>query len=274
MDLAKKISALQSSAERQLPALTTQKKTETALVLPFFEALGYDPFDIREVESEYDVGLEEWGVPTVDYAVKRGSSPLMFFQCQEAPADPSRFEKSVFFRSFDELGADVVVFTNGLRYLFYANAGTELQDRRRPYFEFDLLNYSPEDVTELRRLTNSAFDIQEILSAAYDRRCSRLLKRYFARQQTSPDDHLVRFLAGKVLGGEVSEDALERSRPVVQSLLGELVGDGAEFQPSRPEEDGEATMSGAAGPQANRKAGEETEDPFDKDLARRVIDDI
>ncbi|PSQ94253.1 MAG: restriction endonuclease, partial [Bacteroidetes bacterium QH_2_63_10] len=57
MDLTEKISALQSSAQRQLPALTSLKKMETALILPFFNALGYDPFDVREIEPDFEMGV-------------------------------------------------------------------------------------------------------------------------------------------------------------------------------------------------------------------------
>ena len=79
MEFTEKVSALQSSAENQLPALNSLKKTETALVLPFFDVLGYNPFDVRDVEPDFNVGLGDKGMRTVDYALKREGAPLMLF---------------------------------------------------------------------------------------------------------------------------------------------------------------------------------------------------
>ena len=296
MDLTEKISALQSSAQRQLPALTSLKKTKTALILPFFDALGYDPFDVREIEPDFEMEVEEQGMRTVDYTVKRGSAPLMLVQCEEAKTDLGDHDDSFLLESLDELEADIAVFTNGLHYQFYVDLEAEVNAHRRPFLELDLLDYGPEEVEGLKRLTRSDFDVEAIRSAAYDRTCSRLLRSYFAQQQQAPDEHLVRFMAAQVYDGEVGADVVERFRPVVRNVLQEVVGGEGGIQEAGPSTT-EASMS--SDPQQDRPQspdqeqeqedmeltasdedalanGEEEQDgdPFDKDLARRVIDDF
>lgn len=285
MELSENISALQSSAESQLPALNSLKKTETALILPFFDVLDYDSFDVREVEPDFNVELGDQGMRTVDYALKRDGSPLMLVQCAEAKTDLETSDSRFLLEHFDELEADVAVFTNGLSYQFYANLKAEINVYERPFLEFDLLEHGPEQIEGLKRLAKSAFNAEEILSAVYDRKCGRLLQDYLVQQQTSPDEHFVRFMAAQIHEGDVSEHVVERFGPVVEEVLGELVdgeSEGQEPIPSRedvshspkPEEDIELTASEEE-PVANGEDGEEDEgDPFEKDLARRVIEEF
>jgi hypothetical protein len=304
MSFSDKISSLQSSAERQLHALGSKKKTENALILPFFNMLGYNPFDVREVEPDYEIGRGEQETETVDYALKKEGSATVLFQCAEAKTDLEAYEKDVrggsLLEYLDELEADLAAFTNGLTYRFYANLEVDVRGEERPFLEFNLLGYEPDQIETLERLSKSVFDRDEILSAARDLQTSHLLRSYFSRQRTSPDDRFLRFLAAQVYDGEVSGSQLDRLRPLVQKVLGEFGGGEGEEQ-SVPDQEGRA-LPEQAGETASRdlKAGvegtlsqeaesggrpsdeeaptdEDAEDrggPFDKDLAQRVIDDF
>lgn len=311
MELLERISDLRSRAEGQLAALDSQRKTENALVLPFFKALGYDPFDVREVEPEFDVGLEEQGMKTVDFALKKQGAPVMLVQCEAAETDLGGYDNRFLFQYFDRLATDIAVFTNGLRYRFYANLDAGIAVDGRPFLEFNLLDHGPDQVEELAPLTQPAFNTEEILSTAYNRVAGQQLRTYLVGQQQSPDDHLVRFMAAQLYEGEVSNDVIEQFRPVVQNVLGELFEDDPEDpaptpsfsdkmepadspEPSSSEADvaeKRAAETASAGDNAELSTPDEAsstndnggapesaeldgEDPFDKDLARRVIDDF
>lgn len=293
MSFSERISSLQSSAERQLHALGSRKKTENALILPFFNMLGYNPFDVREVEPEYEIGHEEQATKTVDYAIKEEGTPIMLLQCAEAKTDLDAYEEEArgegsLFEYFDELEADVAAFTNGLTYRFYVDLETDIRVDERPFLEFNLLDYESTEIQDLRRLSKPAFDKEKILSAAHDLQTSQLLRSYFAQQQESPDDHFVRFLAAQVYEGEISGSQLDRFRPLVQEVL-EKFGDGKETpsseqeNPSPPDQTEEPAASGMEDDSGRTSLGdeipvdeddEEGSGPFDKDLAQRVIDDF
>lgn len=287
MSFSERISSLQSSAERQLHALGSRKKTENALILPFFNMLGYNPFDVRAVEPEYEIGHEEQATKTVDYAIKEEGTPIMLLQCAEAKTDLDAYEEEArgegsLFEYFGELEADVAAFTNGLTYRFYADLETSIRTEEHPFLEFNLLDYESDEIQALQRLSKPAFDNDEILSAAHDLQTSQLLRSYFARQWDSPDDHFVRFLAAQVYDGEISGSQLDRFRPLVRKVLGEFVGDEGEVT-SVPDQLGglgaseveevseEANLSGEA---SGDEDDEDGTGPFDKDLAQRVIDDF
>lgn len=288
MNLTSKIDTLQSSAERQLHALSSSKKTENALILPFFEALGYDPFNVREVEPDFEVGREGEGMRTVDYAVKKDGSAIMLFECAEAKTDLDAVADSDLFQYFDEIEADVAAFTNGLSYRFYANLDGDLSVGELPFLEFNLLDYGAEQMEVLKRLTKPVFDGEKIRAAAHELRSSRLLRDYLARQTEAPDDHFVRFLAAQVFEGEVSGELLDHFRPVVRKVLGEFVEgeiatDSAETTPEEETSDAPASEEDLELSSSDDDsfedvdeldADEEGSGPFEKDLARRVIEDF
>lgn len=82
MDFADRIVALAQTAVRRADQLKTEEATNTALILPFINALGYDVFDPTEVVPEFiaDVGTKKG--EKVDYAILRDGQPIMLFECK------------------------------------------------------------------------------------------------------------------------------------------------------------------------------------------------
>lgn len=257
MGLPETLSALKASAESQLHVLNTKEKTENALLLPFLGALGYDPFNIREVEPGHAVELKEDGTKTVDYAVNIDGAPAMLFQCEKAKADLDALGSDPLLRHFGDLDTSIVVRTNGLNYQFYADFGSGRNVDGRPFLTFDLLDYGPEQIMYLKRLTKPEFDTQEVLSAAFELKHTRLLHHYFVKQWEDLDPHFVRFLAAQVYEGDVSEEILERFHPVVQTLLREFDMEEREIQrpaPSRTDD------SRSPNEEANEEEGVDAEE--------------
>lgn len=297
MSLSDRISSLQSSAEQQLYALGGKKKTENALVLPFFEALDYNPFDVRQVEPDYEIGAGDPGAKAVDYALKTEDAPAMLVQCAEAKTDLDAFEAEVrregsLLGQFGRLEAALVAVTNGLTYRFYADLEVGPDAETCPFLEFNLLGYEPEELKTLRRLSRPVFDRDEIRRVAHDRRAGQRLRDYLAEQRESPDDHFVRFLASQVYEGDISGSQLGRLRPLVQEMLGEMVEEDGEDrsgvqdtehegrshrdQPDEPAatdlEIGSERASVGDGAPADPE--EDGSGPFDKNLAERVIEEF
>ena len=221
MDLADRLSMLQARVDGQRAALDRQKKTETALVLPFFDALGYDPFDVRAVEPEASLGE---GDETVDYALKRDGTPVMLVECTDAAGAPDPPDNPALFRQAEAMGVPLVLFTNGVRFQFYTVGGDEAEPSDGPALDFDLLDHASGEVDVLRRLARPVFDADGARAALYGRTRSRQVREYLARQKDAPDAPFVQFVATQVCDGTVPSDELDRFRPVVRSVLEELLG--------------------------------------------------
>ena len=272
MDLIDRLAILRDSAEGQHHALDTPKKTETALVLPFFDALGYDPFEVQDVEPDVRVDGDDDAVP-VDYVLKKEGDPVMLVQCSAATDDLEVDEDHVLLRHLDTVEADLVVFTNGLRYHFYTDAvGSGAP--AAAVFEFDLLGSEPAAVETLRRFTKRAFDPDEVRSASDDRPYDRLVQEYLTRQKDAPDAPFVQFVAAQIHDGDVPDDALDQLRPVVQHALEELAGD-AEEELGNVLDREERRVSRNGDPVDHDDRDEpEASGVFDKDIVKRVLDDF
>ena len=245
MGLAQKLSTLKDRAEDQGQALNTKEKTKNALLLPFFQMLGYDPFNVREVEPGPTVELGNGVSEAVDFAVNIDGAPAMLFQCERATAGREAFEKATLLQRLDTLEATVVGLTNGFSYWFYTEVAAMGGTNLLPFLKLDLFEYESQQVTDLKRLTKANFDAEEILSLAFERQHTHLLQNYFAEQQQNPDEHFVRFLAAQIHEGGVSDDVLGRLQPVVQSFLEDVQVDRETSLPDQDLNGSSASLSEA-----------------------------
>lgn len=269
MGLSENLSALKGRAERQLDVLNSTEKTKNALLLPFLEALGYDPFDVREIEPEYPVDSGGEDSITVDYAVRIDGAPAMLLHCTEAAASAEAAANldvgggDLFFRPAEELPASLAVLTNGIVYQFFADleGGAGVDDR--PFLEFNLLGQEPGQITYLKRLTKPAFDAQKVLSAAFELKYTRLLEHYLAEQREDPDKHFVRFLAAQIFEGEVTEDALGQFDSVVRRFLRQFEMEEPEIPARVPSQPGDSSQQEASSRQEVASESEAASQPDD-----------
>ena len=266
MDLADRLSMLQARVDGQRAALDRQKKTETALILPFFDALGYDPFDVRTVEPEASVGE---GDETVDYALKRDDTPVMLVECTGAARALEAPDDSALFRQAEAMGVPLVLFTNGVRFQFYTVDEGEAEPSGGPALDFDLLDHASGAVGVLRRLARPVFDADGVRAALHGHTRSRQVREYLAGQKDAPDAPFVQFVASQACGGTVPSDELDRFRPVVQNVLEELLG-------ATEDEDGALAARGESPVPVNEGGATErkTSGVFEKDIVKHALNDL
>lgn len=266
MDLADRLSILQTRADEQHAALDHQKKTETALVLPFFDALGYDPFDLRAVEPEANVGDGEEA--TVEYALKREGRPVVLVACGGEAVSSEGPDDHPLFRHAEAMDVPLVLFTDGLRYRFYAVAADDEERSGEPLLDLDLLDYTSRDVDLLRQFTRPVFD-REAVRTIRDQARNRQVREYLARQKEAPDAPFVQFVATQICDGSVPDGELDRFRPAVQTVLDELLED--------PDPGRRAPAAREEAPVPPAEEGPETQpEPgvFGKEIVKRALDDL
>lgn len=262
MALFDQISALRSKAEEQLPLLNTEKKVQNALLLPFFATLGYNPFDVREVEPEFMVVLEEGGTRTLDYAVKKNRSPAMLFLYKEIGTDLDVSDPASLLRCIENSEAPIGALTDGVNYHFYANLepfyavlkGGTVADRR-PFLKFDLFDHKDNEVKDIRRLTKSEFDADQILPEAHHLKYRRLFQEYLERQGKNPDQAFIRFLMNQVNEGESPPGDTGMYESPVRAALHQLMRSSGESR-DRGSAQGETREGGAKEEPGSR--GEDT----------------
>ena len=190
MDFADQVLALATRIPKQLDHIQTEEATKNALVLPFINALGYNVFDPTEVVPEFtaDVGIKKG--EKVDYAIKLDGKVIMLFECKQAGAELSRGHASQLFRYFAVTEARVGVLTNGIKYHFFSDLEQPNKMDERPFLEFDMLDLRESLLPEMKQLTKSAFNIDQLLSSAQELKYTRALRNYLADQLAAPTDEL------------------------------------------------------------------------------------
>lgn len=223
MDFADKIAALAQRVAKQKDSIETEEATKNAFIMPFISALGYDVFDPHVVVPEFtaDVGVKKG--EKVDYAIKIDGKVVMLIECKPCKGALSTHHMSQLYRYFSVIEARFSILTNGIVYWFFTDLEQQNKMDAKPFFEFDMLNYRPAQVDELKKFVNSNFDVASILETASDLKYGSLLMREIASEIDSPSDEFMRLLIGRVYDGKLTANILSKFGALVNKAMKDSV---------------------------------------------------
>lgn len=209
MDFIDRLHALAAKIPAVSPRLQTEEATKNALIMPFIAALGYDVFDPMEVVPEFiaDHGIKKG--EKVDYAIVKDEKIIMIWECKRCGGDLSVSNASQLFRYFGVTETRVAVLTNGVQYRFFSDLEAANKMDEVPFLEVDMTALNESVVTELKKLTKPAFNIDELLSGAADLKYTREIKRLLSEQLEAPSDEFVKMFASKVFTGMLTPQRRE-----------------------------------------------------------------
>lgn len=225
MDLIDQFRAL-SARIPQLQAHTkTEEATKHAMVLPFIAALGYNVFDPTEVIPEFvaDVGIKKG--EKIDYAIMRDGKPIILFECKAAGVNLDLEHASQLFRYYHVTSARIGVLTNGVVYRFYTDLEEANKMDAKPFLEFNMAEIHPPTVEEVKRFSKSAFNMDEVLSAAVELKYTKEIKRVLSEQMDAPSDEIVRFFTGKVYAGQKTQKVVQQFTDITKRAMNQFVND-------------------------------------------------
>ncbi|SEH52217.1 type I restriction endonuclease [Magnetospirillum fulvum] len=223
MDFADKIASLAQRIAKQKDSIETEEATKNACIMPFLSALGYDVFDPHAVVPEFtaDVGVKKG--EKVDYAINIDGKVVMLIECKPCKFSLSTQHMSQLYRYFSVTEARFSILTNGILYWFFSDLDQPNKMDIKPFFEFDMLNYRPAQVDELKKFANTNFNVTSILETASDLKYGSLLMREIANEIDSPSDEVMRLLIGRVYDGKLTANVLTKFGPLVQKAMKDTV---------------------------------------------------
>ena len=117
MDFKEELKNHVKRIENTKDTLQTEEATKMALILPFFQLLGYDVFNTSEICPEYtaDIGIKKG--EKVDYAILVAGEPVILVEAKAANKKLDN-HKSQLFRYFVSTPAKFAILTNGIEYRF------------------------------------------------------------------------------------------------------------------------------------------------------------
>ncbi len=118
MDTFEKLQAIAARVPSMREQLGTEEATKNALIMPFIQALGYNPFNPLEVVPEFtaDVGIKKG--EKVDYAIMQDGEPIILIECKTLGSNLDKYDSQLH-RYFHTTPARIAILTAGVRYIIY-----------------------------------------------------------------------------------------------------------------------------------------------------------
>src|SRR5690606_13357017 len=212
-----------SRVQKQLPSIQTEEATKNALVMPFINALGYNVFDPTEVIPEFtaDVGVKKG--EKVDYAITKDGEIVLLIECKTCGCDLDTVHASQLYRYFSVTKARIAVLTNGVVWRFFSDLDEPNKMDTRPFLEFNILDIDENLIPELKRLTKSSFDLDEILNTAGELKYTKEIKRLLSQELVAPTEDFVRFFASQVYSGRITQSVKEQFTELTRRAFKEFI---------------------------------------------------
>ena len=204
----------------------TEEATKTSFVLPFIQMLGYDIFNPVEVVPEYtaDTGIKKG--EKVDYALFQKENPVILIECKKLQTKLEDEHVSQLFRYFGVTKSSRIgILTNGTQYKFYSDLDHSNVMDGRPFFEFDMLDFTELQVKELKRFTKDEFDTELIVDAARELKYASEIKRLLEEEFSNPSDEFVKFVIKRVYEGRVTGQVREMFTELTISAFSNFIND-------------------------------------------------
>ncbi len=247
MDFIDQLKQFSTRVAQLSPVIGTEEATKNALILPFFQMLGYDVFNPVEFVPEYtaDVGIKKG--EKVDYAIVRDGKPIILVEAKWCGEKLENHDGQLF-RYFGTSSAKLAILTNGLIYRFYTDLDEQNKMDLTPFMELDILNIKDSLIPELKRFQRDALDVESIFSAASDLKYTTAVKKLLDLQSVDPDDDFVTYVLHKVYPGRKTVQVMDKFKVIIKrsfaQYINELLNSRFQSMLSTPEEKTDADDQG------------------------------
>ena len=222
MTLIEDVRALANRIPTLKDRLSNEEATKTALVLPFFRALGYDFTNPDDVEPEFDASWADTKGWKADYALMSGGEAVVIVECKPVSNNLERVTPQLG-RYFPLTDARVGLLTNGIVYRFYTDQDKPNAMDENPFWVLNLESLSSRDFEQLERFSKGS-DLAQAVEAASELTHINQIKGRLVSQLETPDDGFVD-LFGRELhtGGNYMQAVRDRFKPLVQTAFQEFI---------------------------------------------------
>lgn len=226
MDFIDEIKAIAQRIDKMQNQIKTEEATKTALIMPFIKALGYDVFNPMEVHPEFTADVPGVNENKVDYAILIDDKPVILIECKYCNEDINKPKhKAQLHKYFHTTESKVGILTNGIIYYFYTDTDKPNIMDDKPFFEFNMLDFSESIINELKRFSKSKINQDELSGVAKNLLYTKEIKRIMAEQLVNPAPEFVKFFASQVYSGKMMVSVVEKFTEIVQKSLKEFINE-------------------------------------------------
>lgn len=210
-ELTKRVETLKDS-------LNTEEATKTALIMPFFQLLGYDVFNPLEFTPEFtaDYGIKKG--EKVDYAIIQDGNPVILIECKSVNEKLNKHDSQLF-RYFATTTSKFGVLTNGIEYKFYTDLEEKNKMDKSPFLTINLLKLRETQIPELYKFTKEQFEIDNISQSAYELKYISSIKNFLNEEWENPSENFIKFILSFIYDGVKTKQVVEKFTPLIKETF-------------------------------------------------------
>ena len=162
----------------------------------------------------------------VDYAILQHAQPIILIEAKKHGAPLRVEQESQLFRYFSATQTRFGILTDGILYRFYSDLYEQNKMDSKPFFEFNMLEFTDSQVKQLKQFHKDNFDLSETIGAAREFKYTDEIKQALSEEMKGPSEQFVRFILHRIeYPGSKSRQRIAQFKPLVQSAFSNLVKD-------------------------------------------------
>lgn len=219
-DLAK----LSEQVKKRLDHVQGEEATKQALILPFFAALGYDIYDPTEVKPEFisDAATKKAGqFEKVDYAILLNDTVVMLVEAKASNEKLISHDGQLRRYFTWTQTAKVAIATNGKEYRFFTDLRSSNIMDEEPFFSFNILEFTPKDIEDLKFFHRDNFDPTAISRHAEDIVYTKATTKLIGELLRNPSDDFIRFLikSSNLTDSVLTSKVIDKFKPIIKKSI-------------------------------------------------------
>jgi hypothetical protein len=225
MDFNDQLQQLASKIVKMRDVIQTEEAAKMAFVAPFINILGYDIFNPTEVVPEFicDVGIKKG--EKVDYAIMKDGEPIILMECKPIGASLTVESAHQLFRYFVVTKARIGIITDGIHYRLFTDLDEPNKMDDKPFLEFNILEDQELYATELKKLSKSLFNLDDIINSAGELKYTREIKKILLKELHSPSEEIVKLIAGQVYKGSRTGKVIQQFTDIFKRAFQQFIND-------------------------------------------------
>jgi hypothetical protein len=175
---------------------SNEAQTKKFLIDPFFNLLNYAHEDLI---PEYEADFGERVSNKVDYAIKLNKKDIIIIECKKLSgklSDKEAGQLSGYFQNAKN--SRIAILTNGKEYRFYSDVALANTMDSKPFFVFDVENYSDSDVEGLLDFDARIINLLDIIRKAQESVFIEDFESTFFKEMIDPSTDFLKLIHKKM----------------------------------------------------------------------------
>ena len=178
--------------EQKAENCANEAQTKKFLIDPFFMLLNFGHEDlIPEFEADFGDRVSN----KVDYAIKLNRKDFIIIECKKLTSkltDKEAGQLSGYFQNAKN--SKIAILTNGKEYRFYSDVALTNTMDSKPFFVFDIEDYSNDDIEGLLDFDARIIDVNNIISKAQESVFIEDFENTFFKEMSSPSTQFLKLV--------------------------------------------------------------------------------